>query len=63
LNKPHNNLGRIFNWLVHQLTSCWINRKLHVRGYTEEGKITPAYPIRVQDKYSININIISSRKE
>jgi hypothetical protein len=36
-NKPHNKLGRIFNWLVHRLTSCWINRKLHVRGYTEEG--------------------------
>ena len=51
------------NWLVNQLTFCWINCKLHVRGYTEEGKITPAYPIRVQDKYSININIMSSRKE
>ena len=63
LNKPHNNLGRISNWLVHQLISCWINRKLHFRGYTEEGKITPAYPIQVQDKYSININIMSSRKE
>jgi xylulose-5-phosphate/fructose-6-phosphate phosphoketolase len=35
--------------LVHQLTYCRTNRNLHVRGYKEEGTITTAFDMRVQN--------------
>ena len=36
--------------LVHQLTYRRTNRHLHVRGYIEEGTITTAFDMRVQNK-------------
>ena len=36
--------------LVHRLTYRRANRNLHVRGYVEEGTITTAFDIRVQNK-------------
>ncbi|MGY3090909.1 xylulose-5-phosphate/fructose-6-phosphate phosphoketolase [Hymenobacter sp. UYAg731] len=36
--------------LVHQLTYRRTNRHLHVRGYLEEGTITTAFDMRVQNK-------------
>jgi xylulose-5-phosphate/fructose-6-phosphate phosphoketolase len=39
-----------YPWLVHRLTYRRANRNLHVRGYTEEGTITTAFDIRVQNK-------------
>jgi xylulose-5-phosphate/fructose-6-phosphate phosphoketolase len=36
--------------LVHQLTYRRTNRNLHVRGYKEEGTITTAFDIRVQNE-------------
>ena len=38
-----------YPWLVHQLTYRRANRDLHVRGYKEEGTITTAFDIRVQN--------------
>ena len=38
-----------YPWLVHQLTYRRANRNLHVRGYKEEGTITTAFDIRVQN--------------
>jgi xylulose-5-phosphate/fructose-6-phosphate phosphoketolase len=38
-----------YPWLVHQLTYSRTNRNLHVRGYIEEGTITTAFDIRVQN--------------
>ena len=35
--------------LVHRLTYRRTNRNLHVRGYVEEGTITTAFDIRVQN--------------
>lgn len=35
--------------LVHRLTYCRTNRNLHVRGYKEEGTITTAFDMRVQN--------------
>jgi xylulose-5-phosphate/fructose-6-phosphate phosphoketolase len=39
-----------YPWLVHRLTYSRPNRNLHVRGYVEEGTITTAFDIRVQNK-------------
>jgi len=39
-----------YPWLVHRLTYARTNRNLHVRGYIEEGTITTAFDIRVQNK-------------
>jgi len=39
-----------YPWLVHRLTYRRTNRNLHVRGYIEEGTITTAFDIRVQNK-------------
>ena len=39
-----------YPWLVHRLTYRRINRNLHVRGYKEEGTITTAFDIRVQNE-------------
>ena len=36
--------------LIHRLTYRRTNRNLHVRGYTEEGTITTAFDMRVQNK-------------
>ena len=38
-----------YPWLVHRLTYRRTNRNLHVRGYVEEGTITTAFDIRVQN--------------
>jgi xylulose-5-phosphate/fructose-6-phosphate phosphoketolase len=38
-----------YPWLVHRLTYRRANRNLHVRGYKEEGTITTAFDIRVQN--------------
>ncbi len=38
-----------YPWLVHRLAYRRTNRNLHVRGYTEEGTITTAFDIRVQN--------------
>jgi xylulose-5-phosphate/fructose-6-phosphate phosphoketolase len=38
-----------YPWLVHRLTYRRANRNLHVRGYLEEGTITTAFDIRVQN--------------
>jgi len=45
-----------YPWLVHRLTYRRTNRNLHVRGYKEEGTITTAFDIRVQndlDRYHL----------
>jgi xylulose-5-phosphate/fructose-6-phosphate phosphoketolase len=38
-----------YPWLVHRLTYRRTNHNLHVRGYKEEGTITTAFDIRVQN--------------
>jgi xylulose-5-phosphate/fructose-6-phosphate phosphoketolase len=38
-----------YPWLVHRLTYRRTNRNLHVRGYIEEGTITTAFDMRVQN--------------
>ena len=38
-----------YPWLVHRLTYRRTNRNLHVRGYKEEGTITTAFDMRVQN--------------
>jgi xylulose-5-phosphate/fructose-6-phosphate phosphoketolase len=38
-----------YPWLVHRLTYQRANRNLHVRGYKEEGTITTAFDMRVQN--------------
>jgi xylulose-5-phosphate/fructose-6-phosphate phosphoketolase len=38
-----------YPWLVHRLTYRRTNRNLHVRGYKEEGTVTTAFDIRVQN--------------
>jgi xylulose-5-phosphate/fructose-6-phosphate phosphoketolase len=38
-----------YPWLVHRLTYHRANRNLHVRGYKEEGTITTAFDMRVQN--------------
>ncbi len=39
-----------YPWLVHRLTYRRTNRHLHVRGYIEEGTITTAFDMRVQNE-------------
>lgn len=39
-----------YPWLVHRLTYRRTNPNLHVRGYKEEGTITTAFDIRVQNE-------------
>jgi xylulose-5-phosphate/fructose-6-phosphate phosphoketolase len=39
-----------YPWLVHRLAYQRTNRNLHVRGYKEEGTITTAFDIRVQNE-------------
>ena len=38
-----------YPWLIHRLTYSRTNRNLHVRGYKEEGTITTAFDMRVQN--------------
>ena len=38
-----------YPWLIHRLTYRRTNRNLHVRGYKEEGTITTAFDMRVQN--------------
>jgi xylulose-5-phosphate/fructose-6-phosphate phosphoketolase len=38
-----------YPWLVHRLTYSRNNRNMHVRGYKEEGTITTAFDMRVQN--------------
>jgi xylulose-5-phosphate/fructose-6-phosphate phosphoketolase len=38
-----------YPWLIHRLTYRRQNRNLHVRGYKEEGTITTAFDMRVQN--------------
>jgi len=39
-----------YPWLIHRLTYNRTNHNLHVRGYIEEGTITTAFDLRVQNK-------------
>jgi len=39
-----------YPWLIHRLTYRRANRNLHVRGYKEEGSITTAFDMRVQNR-------------
>ncbi|MEZ0067139.1 xylulose-5-phosphate/fructose-6-phosphate phosphoketolase [Streptacidiphilus sp. MAP12-20] len=39
-----------YPWLIHRLTYRRTNHNLHVRGYTEEGTITTAFDVRVQNR-------------
>jgi xylulose-5-phosphate/fructose-6-phosphate phosphoketolase len=50
-----------YPWLVHRLTYRRTNRNLHVRGYKEEGTITTAFDIRVQndlDRFHLVLDVI-----
>ncbi len=50
-----------YPWLVHRLTYRRTNRNLHVRGYKEEGTITTAFDIRVQnqlDRFSLVRDVV-----
>jgi len=38
-----------YPWLIHRLTYRRANRNIHVRGYKEEGTITTAFDMRVQN--------------
>lgn len=38
-----------YPWLIHRLTYRRTNRNLHVRGYKEEGTVTTAFDMRVQN--------------
>lgn len=38
-----------YPWLIHRLTYRRYNRNLHVRGYKEEGSVTTAFDMRVQN--------------
>ena len=40
-----------YPWLIHRLTYRRNNRNLHVRGYKEEGTITTAFDMRVQNDF------------
>lgn len=58
----------IFNFhgypsLIHQLTYKRDNRNLHVHGYKEEGTITTAFDIRVQNEIDRFHLVISTLKE
>lgn len=50
-----------YPWVVHRLTYRRANRNLHVRGYKEEGTITTAFDMTVQndmDRYDLVLDVI-----
>ena len=50
-----------YPWLVHRLTYRRNNRRLHVRGYKEEGTITTAFDMTVKndmDRFHLVIDVI-----
>ena len=50
-----------YPWLIHRLTYRRTNRNLHVRGYIEEGTITTAFDVRVQnalDRFHLVVDVV-----
>ena len=50
-----------FPWLIHRLTYRRTNRKLHVRGYKEEGTITTAFDMTVlneMDRFHLVMDVL-----
>ncbi len=50
-----------YPWLIHRLTYRRANRKLHVRGYKEEGTITTGFDMTVRndmDRFHLVIDVI-----
>ncbi|HMS31874.1 MAG TPA: phosphoketolase family protein [Candidatus Saccharibacteria bacterium] len=50
-----------YPWLIHRLTYKRANKKLHVRGYIEEGTITTAFDMTVMnkmDRFNLVIDVV-----
>lgn len=51
-----------YPWLIHRLTYKRANLNLHVRGYKEEGTVTTAFDMRVQndlDRFHLVLSVIN----